>query len=114
MSPGQVSLPARRPPGCVFGPRCEHFRAGTCDAGPIALVVACAVMVFAALTLSNVKFGSHPHYTYGAGFMGGVFLTTIGMNGPPFAFALQGLNFAPRRMRATLQASFAIQDGPSG
>jgi uncharacterized protein len=82
----------------------------TLDSPTLALVVACAVIVFATLTLSNVKFGSHPRYTYGAGFMGGVFLTTIGMNGPPFVFALQGLNFAPQRMRATLQASFAIQD----
>jgi peptide/nickel transport system ATP-binding protein len=29
--PGQVSPPGERAPGCVFGPRCEHFRAGLCD-----------------------------------------------------------------------------------
>lgn len=80
------------------------------ESSTLALVVACAVMVFATLTLLSVKFGSHPRYTYGAGLTGGAFLTSIGMNGPPFIFALQGLNFAPLRMRATLQASFAIQD----
>ncbi|MEC9344604.1 MAG: ABC transporter ATP-binding protein [Pseudomonadota bacterium] len=29
--PGQLPLPHERPAGCNFGPRCEHFRAGTCD-----------------------------------------------------------------------------------
>ena len=30
---GQLPLPHERPPGCNFGPRCDHFRAGRCDAG---------------------------------------------------------------------------------
>jgi peptide/nickel transport system ATP-binding protein len=29
--PGQVSLPSERPPGCAFGPRCNHFKPGLCD-----------------------------------------------------------------------------------
>ncbi|MBB4304637.1 peptide/nickel transport system ATP-binding protein [Rhodobium orientis] len=33
--PGQLPLPTERPPGCRFGPRCEHFRPGICDVGPI-------------------------------------------------------------------------------
>lgn len=28
---GQLPLPHDRPPGCNFGPRCDHFVAGTCD-----------------------------------------------------------------------------------
>ena len=36
--PGQLPLPHERPPGCNFGPRCEHFVAGTCDAGPIPMI----------------------------------------------------------------------------
>ncbi|HKQ94955.1 MAG TPA: ABC transporter ATP-binding protein [Aestuariivirgaceae bacterium] len=28
---GQLPLPAERPPGCSFGPRCDHFRTGRCD-----------------------------------------------------------------------------------
>jgi len=32
---GQLPLPHERPSGCYFGPRCDHFIAGTCDAGLI-------------------------------------------------------------------------------
>ena len=32
---GQLPLPHERPPGCNFGPRCGHFRAGLCDAHDI-------------------------------------------------------------------------------
>ena len=32
---GQLPLPHERPPGCFFGPRCDHFIAGTCDSGMI-------------------------------------------------------------------------------
>lgn len=34
---GQLPLPHERPPGCIFGPRCNFFEAGTCDAGSIAI-----------------------------------------------------------------------------
>jgi peptide/nickel transport system ATP-binding protein len=33
--PGNFPLPHERPPGCNFGPRCEYFEAGRCDAGDI-------------------------------------------------------------------------------
>ena len=29
---GQLPLPHERPPGCNFGPRCDHFQGGLCDA----------------------------------------------------------------------------------
>ena len=29
--PGRLPLPNERPPGCNFGPRCDHFRTGVCD-----------------------------------------------------------------------------------
>ncbi|WP_366554173.1 ABC transporter ATP-binding protein [Aquibaculum sediminis] len=32
---GQLPLPHERPQGCYFGPRCEFFEGGRCDAGPI-------------------------------------------------------------------------------
>nr|WP_028092131.1 ABC transporter ATP-binding protein [Pseudodonghicola xiamenensis] len=35
--PGTFPLPHQRPPGCTFGPRCDYFEAGRCDAGDIAL-----------------------------------------------------------------------------
>ncbi|UTW11859.1 dipeptide ABC transporter ATP-binding protein [Marinobacterium rhizophilum] len=28
---GQLPLPHQRPPGCFYGPRCDHFQAGRCD-----------------------------------------------------------------------------------
>ena len=34
---GQLPLPAERPSGCSFGPRCDHFRPGMCDK-PIAML----------------------------------------------------------------------------
>ncbi|MEM9797048.1 MAG: ABC transporter ATP-binding protein [Pseudomonadota bacterium] len=33
--PGNFPLPHERPPGCNFGPRCEYFEAGRCDATDI-------------------------------------------------------------------------------
>ncbi len=33
--PGNFPLPHERPPGCNFGPRCDYFLAGSCDAAAI-------------------------------------------------------------------------------
>ncbi len=33
--PGNFPLPHERPQGCNFGPRCDYFEVGRCDAGPI-------------------------------------------------------------------------------
>ncbi len=35
---GQLPLPRERPPGCSFGPRCDHFAAGRCDAGELPML----------------------------------------------------------------------------
>ena len=35
--PGNFPLPHERPPGCNFGPRCDYFQAGRCDASEIAM-----------------------------------------------------------------------------
>ncbi|MCC0075050.1 MAG: ABC transporter ATP-binding protein [Rhodobacter sp.] len=35
--PGNFPLPHERPNGCNFGPRCDYFQAGRCDAGDIAM-----------------------------------------------------------------------------
>ncbi|WP_104018452.1 dipeptide ABC transporter ATP-binding protein [Roseovarius nitratireducens] len=37
--PGNFPLPHERPPGCNFGPRCDYFKAGLCDAGDIPMAV---------------------------------------------------------------------------
>jgi len=36
--PGNFPLPHERPPGCNFGPRCDHFVAGRCDAQKIPMI----------------------------------------------------------------------------
>ncbi|MGB7270017.1 MAG: ABC transporter ATP-binding protein [Albidovulum sp.] len=36
--PGNFPLPHERPNGCNFGPRCDHYEAGRCDAGDIKMV----------------------------------------------------------------------------
>ncbi len=35
--PGNFPLPHERPPGCNFGPRCDYFEAGRCDAQDITM-----------------------------------------------------------------------------
>ena len=35
--PGQLPLPHERPVGCNFGPRCDYFKAGTCDQNSLAM-----------------------------------------------------------------------------
>ncbi|GAB4390959.1 dipeptide ABC transporter ATP-binding protein [Albidovulum sp.] len=37
--PGNFPLPHERPPGCNFGPRCDYFLAGRCDAAEIPMQV---------------------------------------------------------------------------
>ncbi|MDX8450978.1 ATP-binding cassette domain-containing protein, partial [Mesorhizobium captivum] len=36
--PGQLPLPNERPRGCNFGPRCQHFVRGRCDAEEIPMI----------------------------------------------------------------------------
>jgi peptide/nickel transport system ATP-binding protein len=36
--PGQLPLPHERPKGCNFGPRCQHFKEGVCDAAEIPMI----------------------------------------------------------------------------
>ncbi|GIL00969.1 MAG: ABC transporter ATP-binding protein [Alphaproteobacteria bacterium] len=36
--PGQLPLPQERPRGCNFGPRCQHFVDGVCNAAEIAMI----------------------------------------------------------------------------
>jgi peptide/nickel transport system ATP-binding protein len=35
--PGNFPLPHERPPGCNFGPRCDYFEAGRCDAADVTM-----------------------------------------------------------------------------
>ena len=36
--PGNFPLPHERPPGCNFGPRCDYFEAGRCDARDVPML----------------------------------------------------------------------------
>ena len=36
--PGQLPLPHERPKGCNFGPRCEYFVEGVCNAAEIPMI----------------------------------------------------------------------------
>ena len=37
---GNLPLPQARPQGCWFGPRCDHFQAGRCDAAAVPMLAA--------------------------------------------------------------------------
>ncbi|MDT0200830.1 sulfite exporter TauE/SafE family protein [Nocardioides sp. AE5] len=45
-----------------------------------------------------------------AGAASGALLTSTGMNGPPLVLLMQATGEPPRRVRASLQAAFALQD----
>ena len=34
---GRLPRPGERPRGCLFGPRCDHFRGGLCDRAPVGM-----------------------------------------------------------------------------
>jgi uncharacterized protein len=72
--------------------------------------VAMLVLLFAAATLRELRLRKGIIATGGAGLVAGVLLTSTGMNGPPLVAALQAMNFPPHRLRATLQATFSVQD----
>lgn len=76
----------------------------------LAIGVAVLVVFFAVGSLRKLPLNGSKSSLFAAGLTGGIFLTSAGMNGPPLVAALQSMDFAPHRMRATLQASFAAQD----
>ena len=47
---------------------------------------------------------------WGAGVLSGAMLTSTGLNGPPLVVCLRGTDEPPRRVRATLQSVFTVQD----
>ena len=49
-------------------------------------------------------------FTPAAGFLSGALLTSTGMNGPPLVVAFQNKGMTPGQFRATLQATFTLQD----
>lgn len=80
----------------------------------LSLVIGVVVIVFA-LMLARAPAGpaTRPLGTHGAAVAGvasGALLTSTGMNGPPLVFALKARGLDQFRFRATLQATFVLQD----
>lgn len=60
--------------------------------------------------LFKVRLPSSVGAQRGAGVISGALLTSTGLNGPPLVTAMRGTDEPPRRVRATLQAVFTLQD----
>ncbi|WP_235736448.1 sulfite exporter TauE/SafE family protein [Nocardioides alcanivorans] len=76
----------------------------------LSLLVA-GVVVVCALALALVKLPPVGRLGQAAGgFISGTLTTSTGLNGPPLVITYQAAGLEPRRFRATLQASFLVQD----
>lgn len=80
------------------------------DERRLAMGIAVVIAAFAVLTFVGFSLKRSTASTVGAGLTSGAFLTSAGVNGPPLVAALQAMGFSPRQMRATLHATFAVQD----
>ncbi|MFD1914462.1 dipeptide ABC transporter ATP-binding protein [Halodurantibacterium flavum] len=58
--PGNFPLPHQRPPGCNFGPRCDYFMAGRCDAQPIPMLPAGARHESRCIRLDEIDWENPP------------------------------------------------------
>jgi uncharacterized membrane protein YfcA len=76
----------------------------------LTLCIAAMVVVFAGITVVGLQVRGSTASSVGAGLLSGLFLTSAGMNGPPLVAGLHAMRFDPRELRATLQATFAVQD----
>lgn len=82
-------------------------------ADPELLTLAVGVLVVVATLLLSRRPSERqrgPGMLAGAGVVSGVLLSSTGMNGPPVVMAFQSTPEPPRKFRASLQASFLIQD----
>jgi len=73
------------------------------------IVLGVSVLVATALLAARVRL-THvgPTLDHAAGFLSGVLNTSLGTNGPPLVFVLQGRELAADRFRATIVALFAF------
>lgn len=76
----------------------------------VSLLVGAVVVVSALLLGMGVRVPDRESAQGFAGALSGALLTSTGLNGPPLVLALSGTSGEPRRLRATLQAVFAVQD----
>ncbi|KRF21227.1 hypothetical protein ASG90_02205 [Nocardioides sp. Soil797] len=68
------------------------------------------ILVAVALTALRVRLPDSGSAHGAAGVLSGALLTSTGMNGPPLVLAVAGAGLSARRVRATLQAVFVVQD----
>ncbi|WP_181447084.1 sulfite exporter TauE/SafE family protein [Streptomyces sp. NTH33] len=80
------------------------------SAPSLSVLIACVVLVFAFLIGRGMTFRRGAGPTVVSGVASGALLTSTGMNGPPLVAAFQAMGLAPREFRATLQATFCVQD----
>ncbi|QIX25641.1 sulfite exporter TauE/SafE family protein [Nocardioides sp. JQ2195] len=80
------------------------------DEGVLARGIGVLILVTVALTAFRVRLPASRSAHWAAGGLSGALLTSTGMNGPPLVLALTGTQLSARRIRATLQAVFAVQD----
>ena len=78
-------------------------------AAVLSLFIGVVVIVFALMLGRAPRAVGHRGAAV-AGVASGALLTATGMNGPPLVFALKGRDLDQYRFRATLQATFVIQD----
>lgn len=71
-------------------------------------VIAVVLLGTVALLAAGVRLPTGRRAQWGAGVASGTLLTSTGMNGPPLVLVLR--DEAPHRFRATLQATFCLQD----
>lgn len=68
------------------------------------------VLLAVVLTAMQLRVPATPTAQRASGVLSGALLTSTGMNGPPLVLVMLGAGHPPRRMRATLQAVFTVQD----
>jgi uncharacterized protein len=75
------------------------------------IMLGIAVLVATGLLAARVRL-THvgPTLDHAAGFLSGVLNTSLGTNGPPLVFVLQGRELAADRFRATILAVFAFSN----
>lgn len=76
----------------------------------LSLVIGCTVIVMVVVLARRSHRPVRDRSVAAAGALSGALLTSTGMNGPPLVAVLHGMGLAPRPFRASLQATFLLQD----
>lgn len=74
------------------------------------ILIAAVVLISVPLLARGIRLAPRTSSTLVAGALSGAMLTSTGMNGPPLVAAFQAMELSPRAFRATLQATFCVQD----